>query len=340
MMEEKKRSLLLVVVVASILSLTTVLYGASSDLEFFKGKTITYIVSTKPGGGYDTYGRVICKHMQKYIPGATIIVKNVPGAGNIIGANEIFFARPDGLTMGTFNTGLIYAQIIGQEGIKFDLAKYSWIGKASSDPRLLIVSIKSPYKTLKDVIESKEPLKMSTAGVGTLNHNETLIVAEALKANLKPIPGYMGREDEMAMMRGEVTGTMGSYSGLVGFIKSKECRVLLQLAAKKHKDLPDVPLASELKISESGSKLMSLVVGNSELGRFTAAAPNLPPGRLEVLRNAYKSALTDPELLKEAQKVGLDITPAFGEDVAKMVKEAIHQPAENMALLKKIVTLE
>ena len=339
-MEIRKRCLFSVGVVALILSLTTVLYAASPDIDFYKGKTVTYIVATKPGGGYDTYARLICKHMQKYIPGATIIVKNVPGAGNIIGANEIFLAKLDGLTLGTFNTGLIYAQLIGQEGIKFDLAKYSWIGKASSDPRLLIVSIKSPYKSIKDLVESKEPIKMSTAGVGTLNHNETLIVTEVFKANLKAIPGYMGREDEMAMLRGEVAGTMGSYSGLVSFIKAKECRVLLQIAERKHRDLPDVPLATELKISESGRKLLGIIVGNSELGRFTAAPPNLPSGRLEVLRNAYKKALSDPELIKDAEKMGLNIDPGFGEDVAKLVKMAIQQPEENVGLLKKIIKIE
>ena len=339
-MKVKKRSLFSVVVVALILSLTTALYAASPDLDFFKGKTVTYIVSTKPGGGYDTYGRLVAKYLQKYIPGSTIIVKNVPGAGNIIGANEIYLAKPDGLIIGTFNTGLIYTQIVGQEGIRFDLAKYSWIGKASSEHRVLLVSIKSPYKSIKELVESKEPAKMSTAGVGTLNHNETLILAEALRANLKPIPGYSGREDEMAMLRGEVAGTMGSYSGLVSFIKAKECRVLLQIAERKHRDLPDVPLATELNISESGRKLLGIIVGNSELGRFTAAPPNLPSGRLEVLRNAYKKALSDPELIKDAEKMGLNIDPGFGEDVAKLVKMAIQQPEENMVLLKKIIKIE
>ena len=339
-MKVKKRSLFSVVVVALILSLTTALYAASPDLDFFKGKTVTYIVSTKPGGGYDTYGRLVAKYLQKYIPGSTIIVKNVPGAGNIIGANEIYLAKPDGLIIGTFNTGLIYTQIVGQEGIRFDLAKYSWIGKASSEHRVLLVSLKAPYKSMKEVIESKEPIKMSTAGVGTMNHNETLIMAEALKANLKAIPGYSGREDEMAILRGEVTGTIGSYTGLHSFIKAKECRLLLQIAYKKHKDIPDVPLVTELSISESGKKLLGLVAGTAELGRLTAAPPNLSAGRLEVLRDAYKKALNDPVLLKDAEKMGLEIDPGFGEDVAKMVKAAIQQPEENLVVLKKIIKIE
>ena len=339
-MEGKKRSLLLVVVVALILSFTTALYAASPDYDFYKGKTLTYIVATKPGGGYDAYARVIARYMQKYIPGSTVIVKNVPGAGHIIGANETYLAKPDGLIIGTFNTGLIYSQIVGMEGIRFDLAKYSWVGKASSEHRVLIVSIKSPYKSVKDIIESKEPIKMASSGVGTASSNETLILAEALGAPLKVIHGYAGREGEMAMMRGEVVGTVGSYTGLISFIKAKECRVLLQIAGKKNKDLPDVPLASELKISDKGKKLVSLVAATAELGRFTAAPPNVPAGRLAVLIDAYKKTFSDPEFLKDAEKMGADIDPDFGEEVGKLVREAVLQPKENITLLKNTIKVE
>jgi len=97
--------------------------------QFFGGKTLTYIVSAEPGGGYDTYGRLIARHMEKYLPVRRIVVRNVTGAGNIIGANTIYVSRPDGLTIGTFNTGLIYGQLLDLQGIRFDLTQMSWIGK-------------------------------------------------------------------------------------------------------------------------------------------------------------------------------------------------------------------
>src|SRR6186713_2882164 len=102
--------------------------SAQNPADFFKGKAVTYIVATAPGGGYDLYGRLVSEYMQKYLPGSTFIVKNVPGAGNIVGTNLLFASKPDGLTIGTFNTGLIYAQMIGREGIRFDITKMSWIG--------------------------------------------------------------------------------------------------------------------------------------------------------------------------------------------------------------------
>lgn len=316
------------------------LHASQADLDFYKGKTLTYIVATKPGGGYDTYARLIGRYMQKYMPETTVIIKNVPGAGHIVGANETFLAKPDGLTIGTFNTGLIYSQIVGQQGIRFDLTKYSWIGKANSELRVLIMGVKTPYKTIKDVMESKEPIKMPSSGVGSQDYNETLVLAEALPANFKAVPGYMGREGEMSILRGECQGTIGSYTGLIGFIRAKECRVLLQFGGAKHKDFPDVPHASELNVSPKGKALINLINYIAELGRLTGGPPGIPAGRLEVLREAYKKALTDPELIKEAEKVGLDFDARYGDDVAKLMNEAIHQPEENLALLKSIIKIE
>ena len=330
---------LTLIITTLTISGTDVTAALSPELGFYQGKVITYIVSTKPGGGYDTYARLIGKYMQKYIPGATVIVKNVPGAGNIIGANETYLAKPNGLTIGSFNTGLIYSQIVGSDGIRFDLAKYSWIGKASSEIRVFIVGTNTPYKTIKEVMENKGPLKIACSGVGTASYNDTLIVAAATGANLKAIPGYEGRESEMAMMRGEVVGQIGSYIGLTSFIKAKECRVLLQIAAKKHKELNDVPLASELAIPETGKKLLSIIAGMAELGRFTAAPPNMPAGRLQVLRDAYRKALTDPGLLKEATQAALAIDADYGDNVTALVKAAVNQPPENMKILKKIIKI-
>ncbi len=341
-MRTEKRILSFAITVVLSLSLATTLHAAATslDFDFYKGKLITYIVATKPGGGYDAYARLINKYLQKYIPGSTVMVKNVAGGGHIIGANETYLAKPDGLTIGTFNTGLIFSQILGFEGIKFDLAKYSWIGKANSEHRVLVVSAKSPYKTIKDLIESKEPIKLGSAGAGTSSSNEALILGEALGFPVKMTYGYGGREAEIAMMRGEITGTEGSYTGLVNFIKSKESRVLLQIAGKKHQDLPDVPLGRDLKLSDRGKKLVALIAATAELGRLTAAPPNTPPERLGVLRDAYKKAMADPNLLKDAQKLGLEIDPGYGDDVAKLMNEAIHQPAENVAMLKKTIKVE
>jgi tripartite-type tricarboxylate transporter receptor subunit TctC len=323
-----------------ILFLTSALQAASPDLEFFKGKIITYIVATKPGGGYDISARLIGRYMQKHIPGSIIIVKNIPGAGHIIGANEIYLAKPNGLTIGTFNTGLIYSQIVGLPGIRFDLTKYSWIGKAASVPRVLVVSSKSSIKTIKDLMESKEPVKMGSSGVGSAANNETLIFTAASGAKIKVIAGYTGHESEMGMMRGEITGHIGSFDVLISFIRANEGRALMQIAGKRHRELPNVPLASELNISPKGKKLMSIVASVAELARLTAAPPGMSEGRLQVLRDAYKKTIADPAFLKDSAKVDMDIDAAVGDEVAGMIKQALNQPRENLALLREIIKVD
>ena len=117
---------------------------AQTGAEFFKGKTVTYIVATDAGGGYDTYGRLIARYMQKYLPGSRFIVKNMPGGGHIIGANTIYAARPDGTTIGMFDTALTYAQLIAREGVKFDLRKMSYIGKSAHELRVVLVGTTAP----------------------------------------------------------------------------------------------------------------------------------------------------------------------------------------------------
>ena len=136
---------------------------AETGADLYKGKTVTYIVPTEPGGGYDLYGRLVAEYMQKHLPGSTFVVKNVPGAGQLVGGNTIYASKPDGLTIGTFNTGLIYKQLSGLEGVRFDLNKMSWIGKAASDPRVITVNSIVPVKTFKELRDYKQTC-LCTAG--------------------------------------------------------------------------------------------------------------------------------------------------------------------------------
>jgi tripartite-type tricarboxylate transporter receptor subunit TctC len=340
-MRTKRSAILFVMILGLFLSFATTVTAAPADLDFYKGKLVTYIVATKPGGGYDAYARLIGRYLQKNLPGSTVIIKNVPGAGHIIGANETYLAKPDGLTFGTFNTGLIYSQIVRQEGIKFDLTKFSWIGKANSETRVLLVGLKTPYMSIKDILDSKEPIKCPASGVGSQDYNETSVLAVALPAKFQPIPGYAGNEGEMAILRGECQAVIGSYTGLQGFINGKECRVLLQFGSEnKIPQLANVPHISELNLSPKGKNLVKVVNTIDMIGRLTAAPPGVPAGRLQVLRDAYKKAVTDPELIKEAQKLQLELDPAYGEDVHKLINEAVNQPEENLKLLRDIIKIE
>ena len=307
---------------------------AQTGADFYKGKTVTYIVATAPGGGYDLYGRLVAEYMQKYLPGSTFVVKNLPGAGHLVGTNTLYASKADGLTIGTFNTGLIYNQLIGLEGVKFDLTKMSWIGKAASDPRIVVVSKDSPIKSFKDLTEMKQPVNFSTAGVGSAAYVETTVLLNVLKLPIKIQSGYNGNDDQLAMRRGEIVGTIASRSSWDQFVENGYGRFIAQIGGTQ-KDLPQL---STLVTDSTAKAFIALVESQGDLSRLTAGPPGIPEDRLAALRDAYRKAMADPELQAKAEKGGRPIEPLFGEDVAKKIKAALNQPPKTVALLKEAMT--
>ena len=309
-------------------SSTTALLAADANTEFYRGKTVTYIVATSPGGGHDFYGRMAARHMERFLPGSTFVIRNVPGAGHLLGANTIYGSKPDGLTIGTFSTGLTVSQIVGKEGVRYDLTKMSWVGKGATDTRVLIFADKSGYKTFDDLKNSKREIKMATGGVGAGDYNETLIVASVFKLPLKPLLGYGGGERSMAMMRGEVDGTIGGLSSAEEFGAASHGRIILAFG----NDVPGATNARDVATSEIQRKVVALIEGQGSLYRFCVGPPNIPADRLAALRQAFMAAYTSPELIKEAGKRPLD--PLGGEAVAALVKDVMEQPPEIVTMLK------
>ena len=303
---------------------------AQTGAEFYNGKTVTYIVSTGAGGGYDTYGRLISEYMQRYLPGSTFVVKNVPGAGHLIGANTIYASKPDGLTIGTFNTGLIYNQLIATDGVKFDLTKMSWVGKAASEPRVFVIAAQSPIKTFDELRSQKEPVNFATSGIGSSNYVEINSLTNVLKLPVKVLTGYNGNDDQLAMRRGEVTGGMGSRSSFNSFIENGYGRFIAQIGGSQ-KDLPQL---KDLVKDPDGSAIVALIQSQGDLSRLTAGPPEIPADRLAALRDAYRKALEDKELQAKAATLKIPLDPAYGDDVLKAIKAALTQKPEMVALLK------
>jgi tripartite-type tricarboxylate transporter receptor subunit TctC len=327
-MKKMKRVSISAGALAAILAATGA--QAQTGADFYKGKTVTYIVATAPGGGYDTYGRLVTEYMQKYLPGSTFVVKNVPGAGHIVGANTIYASKPDGLTIGTFNTGLIYNQLISADGVKFDLTKMSWVGKAASEPRIFLAAEQAPIKTFQDILDSKVPLNFATTGIGSANYVEISSLTNLLKLPIKVLTGYNGNEDQLAMRRGEAAGTMGSRSSFEQFVKNGYGRFVAQIGGKQ----TDLPQLRDLIKDPKGLTFVALIQSQGDIARLTAGPPGIPADRLETLREAYKKAMEDPELQAKAEKLSLPIDPAYGDDVLKLVKEALNQPPEVIAVVK------
>jgi tripartite-type tricarboxylate transporter receptor subunit TctC len=308
--------------------------AAENAADFFKGKTLTWIVSTGAGGGHDFYARLIAKHMQKYLPETNIIVKNVPGAGHIIGANTVYNSPADGLTIGSFSTGLVYAQIVKMQGIQFDLGKMSWIGKAASDARILTVSKKSPFKTLADMKNPDQPVLFVTSGIGSGSYIEAHMVARAFGMNAKFLTGYSGNQGHLSMMRGETHATMDGLESSLPLVERGDGFFMLQFG----KEMAGVTDGRDVADTDDAKTIVALLEAQSLLARITAGPPGIPKERLEFLRESYRKTLESPELLADAAKAKRTIKPSFGEDVSGAIQRALAQKPHVVELLQSLVT--
>ncbi|MCH8916782.1 MAG: hypothetical protein IIC52_01885 [Proteobacteria bacterium] len=309
---------------------------AASGADFYKGKTVTYVVATSPGGGYDFYGRLVSQFMEKYLPGSTFVVRNKPGGGHIIGANLIYNSKANGLTIGIFNTGLIYSQVIGKKGIRFDLAKMSWIGKAAADPRVVLAAINGGPKTLAE-LKGPKVWKFASGGVGSSAYNDTQMLGKVLGWKYRNILGYRGTQTELAMRRGEIHASLGSLSSAELFVKNGYGRLLTVIGGAPMKGVPQL---IDVVTGKDAKAIAALIGAQAGLARFTAGPPEIPADRLGALRAAYKAALEDKTLRKQAARAARPIVPAYGEDVRNQVRAALNQPPEVIALVRQILNVK
>ncbi|NKB27312.1 MAG: hypothetical protein GKR99_07035 [Rhodobacteraceae bacterium] len=303
--------------------------------QHFDGKTVTYIIATNPGGNYDAYGRLIGRHLEGKLGADKVIFKNLPGAGHIIGANTLFASDPDGYTIGTFNTGLIYAQILQTEGVQFDLNEFSWVGKAAADLRAVALGNEAGMESFEDLLNSEATVNFAASGVGSASFNETNMLADAFDLNINIIPGYQGNEGEMAMLRGEVVGQVGSKASLQPFVDAGSGFFALVVG-----EAEGIPSAIDYATSDKAKSIVNLINANSNLGRLTAAPPDTPLEILEELRDAYMAVMEDPEFLAEAEKLGLPIEAARGDEVATLVQGAMQQSPETVAIISAALNVE
>jgi tripartite-type tricarboxylate transporter receptor subunit TctC len=323
------------VAAAAVLAPQTGLQAAEAD--FFKGKTATYIVATGAGGGFDFYGRLVAKFMQQNLPGSIFIVRNMPGAGHIVGLNFIYNSKPNGLTLGTFNTAMFLNQILEKKGIKFDMTKMDYLGKLASSYQILMISDKQPYRSIADLKKSGKVLKMATGGPGSGRWIFSKIAENALGLKFQLIPGYDGPDATLAIMRGEIDIMTGSVESNEQTVKQGRGHFIGIFAPKRDKNFPDMPTVRELTTDEDSLALTRIVEAIGGAWRITGVPPELPKGRLAVMRAAYTKGVLDPAFDKAVKNAKRDVDPAFGEEVDKIVKEAATVTPRVANLLKEAV---
>lgn len=316
----------------------------------FQGKTVTIIVGTGAGDLYDLYARAIALFMGRYLPGnPNIIVQNMPGAGHMIAANYIYtVAKPDGLTLGAINAGLYFEQLVGRSEVKFDWTKYTWVGNATKSPQVLYMRADSPFKTIEDVRNAKEPPKCGTTGTGNMGYLVPKLLEETVGAKFNVISGYQGgNEIDIAVERGEIqcrslsTEAYFSREPFLSWRKNNFSRELAQGGRVRLEKLANVPTIFELmekyKTPDLGRRLATTLLASGDFHRPYLAPPKIRPELVRTIRDAFNKTMKDPDFLVETKKKRLDIDPTTGDEVEALTKEVMSQPPEVVERIKKMM---
>ncbi len=334
-----KKFFVLIVVFFVIFSITT---GIASAAPSYEGKTIRIIVGYSAGGGYDTYARVLSRHMGKHIPGKpAIIVENMPGAGSLIAANYIYkVAKPDGLTIGHFNGGLFFNQLFKQPGMEFDARKFVYIGAAVKEEPAFAFSKKSGITSMEKWMASKTPVKMGGVIMGSYTPDNVIRIAKvALGLPIQLVSGYKGTADvRLAVEQGELAGTSWGWASMRSTwrksLETGDVVVIMQGVPEPFADLPKVPLAmSYAKTGEARNLVEIGIHSPSIFARPFVLHPDTPAEQAQLLTEALAETLKDKDFLADADRAKLDIEPVAVPQLRSAVDSLFKQ---NSALVEKL----
>jgi tripartite-type tricarboxylate transporter receptor subunit TctC len=321
------------------LGLSVLLWSEPAIAQFYNRKTIEIVVCTKVGGGYDADARLIAPFLQEQLRGSTVIVRNVPGGGHIVGANRVWNAPPNGLTLGVANVpGLLASQVRGEKGIQFDLRKFTWVGRLYSRHRFLVARKNAGFDTADALLKSDKEFKIGAAGVGDGPYNTGLLMAEALGLKkVRMIPNYGGSDEIYGILRKEIEGVIGGLESWNELISQGEAVPLLTFDTKRYSGTPNIPSLSELVKTPGGKAIAAYIAGESELSRAIFAPPNLPKDIAETLSQALLKAVQMPrfkEMLTKLKREPFDPLP--GDEVSTRVSAALDLPPTIKELIKQV----
>ena len=313
--------------------------------SFFEGKTVRIIVGLAPGGGFDTYARVIARHMGKQIPGnPTLVVENMAGAGSLIAANHVYkVAKPDGLTIGKFNGSLMLGQVLGQPGVEFDARKFEFVGAAVKEDVVCALTKASGITSVEKWMGAKAPVKLGGVAPGASPDNSGRVLKAVLGLPDSARLRYKGTaEIRLAVDGGELAGACWSWESMRATwraaLDAGDVIPVLQLTGKPFPDLPNVPLAINMTKSEEARRLIQ--VGLQNTGAFArpfVLPPGTPKDRVQTLRRAFQETLKDPGFLAEVEKTKLTLDPVTADELEKMVGELFTLDPALVARLKDVL---
>ena len=304
---------------------------------YYEGKVLTIIVGYPAGGGYDMIARVLAKHLPKYIPGRpAVIVQNMPGASSMIAANHIYSkVKPDGLTLFGTARNLAFMQLLKADGVRYDMRKFSWIGSAAAETIVLCIRTTLPIKTVQDLLNSKDPIYLGVTGPADITTQVTQISKDYFPGfNAKIVEYHGAPEVWLAIERKECDGVWIAYNSGRSYIDKGLVRPLVR-ARVSQRGIENLPVNEDLATDPTGKTIMAMLGRTGAMGRLYLAPPGTPAEIMNILREAFDKALSNPELQAETEKARLELKYVSDVECLKLLDYMFNQPPDVLKVLDK-----
>jgi len=336
-MQGLRRAALAAVSLAALGGFTT-LASAQAPEQFYKGKSIDFIIGYPPGGSNDVWARLLARHIGHHIPGNPYIVpRNQPGAGSFLALNSVYTVAPkDGTVLAIAAPTAPLDEKLGSNGVRFKTAELGWVGRVDSLINIVFMWHTSKVKTFEDALKYESTL--SGTGAGSTVSIYPTVMNNVFGTKFKLIMGYKGSADaQLAVQRGEVEGHSTSWVAVkVGHPEwwpTKQISILVQFSNVRHPELPDIPTAVDLARNDEEKQVLSAIMAAADIGSAFFTTPGVPSDRLDALRRAFDATMQDKEFLADVEKTRLTVSPLKGEELLGLVKKISDLPP---ALLEKV----
>jgi tripartite-type tricarboxylate transporter receptor subunit TctC len=327
------------VITAIVLSTTSATAPAQAPEDFYRGKEVRMIVGHPTGSDYDIGGRLLAKYLSRHVPGKpTIVVQNLPTAASIMAANTLFNTAPkDGTVFGSFSRNLPSQAVVGHPNLQVDMRRLEWLGAVSRPSRVCVSWHTSRVKRAEDVFEHE--LVIPGGGASSGLSIVPMILNHALNTRFRIVEGYRAFPDAiLALERGEVAGICNPYNLIVAreeLVRNRKLNFLF--SSEETAVRPDIPSIFKFVKTEEQARLLRFVFSSTEFGRPYAFPPGVPPDRVAAMRTAFKAALTDPDLLQEAERSKLDMSLRPPEDLMVLIGTLYATSPQTLEVVRKLL---
>jgi len=311
--------------------------GYAQANDFYRDKIVNINVAGGASGGHTRYARLIQPFLQKHLGAREVRITNMPGGGGLKAANYIWRAKPDGLQIFFGNAStLILAQLAGSPGATFDPTKFVFLGRATSEPRVLAVGGKSAIKSIQDVQKLKRPFVYPSQGTDE-DFYTMAVLGDALGFKVKAVTGYEGNADTaLAVIKGDGDGHITGWSESQGPIRSGDKHPILMVTSQKSPEYPTIPVITEIASAPKRATVRAMAA-ILETHRSYIGPPGMDSQAVAAFRAAVTAALKDPALLAESKKGERPVAPMEGARQQKVIEDITKASANLSPILKAAV---